>query len=562
MRTTRRGADIVSKPQTPRLAYELLADAFVAEGLSALFTLMGDGNMHWSTAIASRGVATFHVRDEHNACMMAVGHHSATGEVGVASTTYGPGVTQISTALASAAAAGIPLVVFVGETPLRSGWHNQRIEQQPVVVATGARYLAARSLERLPTVVGEAFHIARQERVPVVLAVPYDLQMMTVDASFDLQSSATLPPRRPTLPYRDEIEGLAQRLRTATRPIVIAGRGVMAAGAGAGVARMARCGGALLATTLPVRGLFDDDPFALGVAGGYTGEPIRSIFAEADLVVAVGASMTNYTVDGGNLFPQAFVVQIDEHPVGRKHGRLVAHEYIRADAKLVVEAVVAELEATGRDTPGFRTPAVAERIAVTDQRQFDIESGALDPRQVVGALDRVLPKDWDIVSGSGHSSYFYAQLKNRRPERFHAIREFGAIGNALGISMGVAASLTDRRVVLIEGDGSLLMHIQEFETIRRHGLPLLICTLNDGAYGSEIHKLRADGVDESQAVFGRPDFASIAQGFGIRGSTVTDLASLDNLVANLANDGEAAVWDFPISVAVTSPRMDRRTAVR
>jgi len=79
------------------------------------------------------------------------------------------------------------------------------------------------------------------------------------------------------------------------------------------------------------------------------------------------------------------------------------------------------------------------------------------------------------------------------------LREFGAIGNSISIAMGVAAAKKTGKVLLIEGDGSLIMHIQELETMRRHGIKLLICVLNDGAYGAEIHKLRQDGLDDSGA---------------------------------------------------------------
>jgi acetolactate synthase-1/2/3 large subunit len=78
------------------------------------------------------------------------------------------------------------------------------------------------------------------------------------------------------------------------------------------------------------------------------------------------------------------------------------------------------------------------------------------------------------------------------------------------LAIGGAAARTNGKVVLFEGDGSLLMHIQQLETIKRHRLKLLICVLNDGAYGAEIHKLRADGVDDSGAIFGRTDLAAIA----------------------------------------------------
>lgn len=145
-----------------------------------------------------------------------------------------------------------------------------------------------------------------------------------------------------------------------------------------------------------------------------------------------------------------------------------------------------------------------------------------------------------------------------RPQaRFLTIREFGAIGNGIGYAMGVAAARPGDTVVMFDGDGSLLMHVQELETMRRHGMNVLICVLNDGAYGSEIHKLRDEGLADDGAVFGRADLGAIARGFGIGGARVTDLGRLPAMVADFARTGGSAVWDFPVSDRVASPVIRR-----
>ena len=115
--------------------------------------------------------------------------------------------------------------------------------------------------------------------------------------------------------------------------------------------------------------------------------------------------------------------------------------------------------------------------------------------------------------------------------------------------------------MLIDGDGGLLMHVQELETIRRHGLKILFCILNDGAFGSEIHKLRADGLSDHGAIFGRGDLGAVARGFGLRGQIVSDLTKLPALIEAHVSGEDAEVWDFPISDQVTSPTM-RKTAGR
>jgi acetolactate synthase-1/2/3 large subunit len=552
--------------------YDALAEAFAAEGVDTQFILMGDGNMHWATALSKLpGVQTVHVRHEHCAVAAAMAYHVATGKIAAASVTCGPGLTQLMTALPAAVRAHLPVVVFSGEAPINAKFYNQAIDQAPFVYATGAHYISAHSVPRMLDHVREAFHVARLERRPVVLGVPYDMQKLPFTAKSPyVPSTKFMPDGGRTQPDPAQVAMLIERIRAAKRPVVLGGRGAIRSGARAVAEALADRCGAVLATTLPARGLFDRHPFSLGVAGGYASNLNREILGSVDLVIAIGASLSYYTVDGGNMFPQAFVAQIDDAPRGLRDGMGAANLYIRADARASVEVLTAELDRTlgpGKPTAAaIRTNELAHRIAndPADTVEFDIAPGLLDPRAAISALDGVIPPDWDIVSGSGHQSYFNSQMRGRMPERFTAIREFGAIGNGLSFAMGVAAARRlgrDSRVVLIEGDGSLLMHIQELETIKRHGLRILICVLNDGAYGAEIHKMRADGIDDSGAIFGRPPFESIARGFGLRGAEVRNLDTIPKLFADFAGQGETEIWNIQISDQVTAPTM-RKTIAR
>jgi acetolactate synthase I/II/III large subunit len=543
--------------------YHALAEAFAAEGVDTQFALMGDGNMHWSTALAELpDVATIHVRHEHCAVAAATAYHLATGKIAAASVTCGPGLTQIMTALPAAVRARIPLVVFSGETPLHAKFYNQAIDQAPFVVATGAHYIAAHSTQRMLDYVREAFYIARHERRPVVLGVPYDLQKLAHTAKTPYVTSAALVPDGGRMqPDPAHIAALVERIRMAKRPVVLAGRGAMRSGAQVAAEMLADQVGALLATTLPVRGLFDHHPYSLGLIGGYGSTLSREVLATADLVIAVGASLSYYTVDGGSLFPNAFVAQIDDAPRGLRDGLTAANLYVRADARAGVEALLDTLDPT---TPAAtnRTPELAHSIAhdLADDMTFNLEPGVVDPRAAIRALNAVIPKSWDIVSGSGHQAYFVSQMRSRPAEKFHTIREFGAIGNGLSYALGVAAARRQGAkgtIVLIEGDGGLMMHIQELETLKRHGYRVLVCCLNDGAFGSEIHKLRADGIDDSGAIFGRPPFEAIARGFGLRGAEVRDLSVLPALFREFEAQGETEVWNIQISDQVTAPSMRR-----
>jgi thiamine pyrophosphate-dependent acetolactate synthase large subunit-like protein len=467
-------------------------------------------------------------------------------------------VTQVITALPAAVRAHLPLVVFAGEAPLKSGWYNQEIDQAPLITATGAAYHRLHMPERMPVAIRDAFLQARRERRPVVIGVPFDLQNRPWDGPADLPrtSRELLPRPSPMPPHPDDVARAALLLAGAERVVVLAGLGAAEAGAGAACRALAARTGGLLSTTLPARGLFHDDPFCIGISGSFTPEVGLEYLAQADLVVAVGCSLAYHAGGGGQLWPKAKMLQVDIDPVAVSQGQEVARHHLRADARLGVEALTAALPASSRR---WRTDAMAARIRDTkpDRHVFDIPAGLLDPRDVVAALEKALPRDWEMVNSSGHCSWFFAQMPSRAQEKFLSIREFGAIGNGTSFAMGVAAARPDRPVVLFDGDGSLLMHVQELETIRRHRLSILIVVLNDGAYGSEVHKLRSEGLPEDGSVFGYCDLAGIARGFGLQGRTFKTLEGLPKLVAEFAAGGGAAVWDFHVSDKVVSPTIRR-----
>ena len=541
---------------TGNLVYDRLAAVVAQEEPGACFALLGDANMAFATRLEEAGVRTIHVRHEHCAVAAATAYARKTGNVGFATVTCGPGVTQVLTALPAAVRAGIPLVLFAGEAPLTSAWYNQAIEQRPLVEATGAAYHSLHVPAQMPVAIRDAFVQAREERRPVVLGVPFDLQNRPWDWGEALPppSHTVLPATHSQPPYPEAVAAAAEVIADARRIVVLAGLGAVEAVQAC--RDLAQRLDGMLATTLPARGLFQDDPFSIGIAGGFSSEVAREVLGEADLIVAVGTSLAAHGSDHGKLWPQARVLHVDVAPRFKSQGRVVAEAHLAGDAELAIEALLA---AVPERAPDWRSDDLARSIVErpADSAEYAPDPPNLDPRDVIAALDAALPMDWEMVNSSGHCSYFAAQMPNRPFRHFLTIREFGAIGNGVSYAMGVAAARPDVPVVLFDGDGSLMMHVQELETIRRSGLNILIVALNDGAYGSEIHKLRAEGLSDAGAVFGRTDLAAIARGFGIGGETVSDLGAFPAMIDAFAASGGAAVWDVPISDQIISPVIRR-----
>ncbi len=536
---------------------DVLAQAFRAEGVDTLFTLMGDANMYWSEAMSRiPGMQLVHARHEHCAVAMADGYARGTGKVGVASTTCGPGFTQIMTALTIAAKATTPMVVFAGDSPMLASYYVQAIDMEPLARATGAHFVAIKSLDRALDNVREAFHVARLERRPVVLSVPMDLQKQAYPFMTDYAPSTDYMPT-PQRPAADPalVTRLVEMIGAAKRPIIIAGRGAKLSKARDEIEALADHAGALVATSLQAKGFFHGNPFDLDIAGSYAHDFAREMFAEADLVIGFGVGLGAYTTESGYLYPEAQVVQVDLAPRGLWQGLRTADLHIHADAGAAAAQVLAALQAKGGKRDGYRSAELAARIAKVspDPKDFPIGPGVVDPRRIVEELDRTIPKDWDVIIGGGHfTSMALTHLKGRDPERIHTVSDFGAIGNGLPAAIGIAAARKDGKVLLIEGDGSLLMHIQELETVRRQGIRLTIAILNDGGYGAEIHKFRAGGIDAGIVIHGRGDLAGVATGFGLRGGTVSGMGQLEKLYAEHQAGNSATLWDIHTDDTVVS----------
>src|SRR5262249_6090388 len=152
---------------------------------------------------------------------------------------------------------------------------------------------------------------------------------------------------------------------------------------------------------------FYGETYCIGIGGGWSSDVATELFAEADLVIAIGASLTGFTTHSGKLYPRAGVVHIDVNPRAVRHNRAVAHFHLRADALLGVVAVNNCLARLVNGKIGYRTPETATQLKRSPDRRPDkCPDGMIDPNRAIQAIDRVVPKDWFLVGGSGHCAYF------------------------------------------------------------------------------------------------------------------------------------------------------------
>lgn len=535
-------------------AYEAIVDALVVEGVEDVFGLMGDGNMLPMAEMMRREeLSVIDVRHEGTALTMAVGAAAISGNVAVCTVTCGPGLTQLGTALVDAVRAHAQVLVLAGDLAPTDRHINQWFPQSAFVASTGAAYLRVDDLDHLPDVLAQAFFTIRAEHRPVVLGVPMSLQDDEYGWDWTYRR-APAPATRSIPPSAAEVSVVCDLISKARRPVVIAGEGAVRSGMREMIVELCDRIGALAATTLRAKGFFGSYPFAAGIAGAFSTATTRVLFAEADLVVALGASVNYYTTEGGYLFGDAKIISIDSGPP-RLRTEVDLELLVCADLESALPVVLKTIAGAPAVSGGFHTDDVRSRI--TGQQPAELAQAVsghpqdLHPVTVVQHVDAVMPDDANLVVGVGHFWSFPIMYAAAEPGRFRVSYDFGSIGQAVPTAIGMARA-SHRPTVVFEGDGSLLMHVQELETLHRHPLPVLVIVMNDGNYGAEFHKLKAHDLVAADAAFGRPDFARIAQAFGIRGRAVEQLDDVARWVAEFSADQEPTVIDVPIDPSIVS----------
>jgi thiamine pyrophosphate-dependent acetolactate synthase large subunit-like protein len=514
--------------------------AFFDRGVDTAFGVLGSGNFVATEAFVAAGGAFHAARHEGGAASMADGFGRVTGRPALVSVHQGPGLTNAITAIGEAVKARVPMVVFAGDTAPGALRSNFRIDQHALVESVGAR---AERLHGPGSAVADAARAlarARDERRPVVLMAPVDLQEEAVEegavaSRLPARPAPGTPAPAPLPPGASPaaVAALADLLLAARRPLVIAGRGAVVADAGGPLAELGERAGAMLATTAMAKGLFEGHPHHLGISGGFSSPPAAELIASADLVLAVGASLTPWTTREGSLFAAAEkLVRIDvEADAAVGEG---ADLVVLGDAAEVIAALCTELAERGHDCRRHPDIEAAARRCAWRLQPFDEAPGPgrIDPRSFSIALEAALPADRTVVVDSGHFvgwPAMYLEPPDARSWVF--VNAFQAVGLGLGAAIGAAMARPGRVTVLAIGDGGLLMSLAELETAGRLGLPLLIVVYDDAAYGAEVHPFGAAGHDVSLVRFPDTDLAAIGRAAGLGAVTVREPADLEPVAA-------------------------------
>ncbi|NKQ56164.1 thiamine pyrophosphate-binding protein [Amycolatopsis sp. K13G38] len=527
--------------------------AAVAEVLAghgqALFGVLGDANMQYVADFINGGGSYIGAIDERGAVMMAIGYARRLHRVGVVTVTHGPGLTNTLTSLVEAVRSRTPLVLLTGDTPPVPDY-VQLLDVGAAVAPTGAHYRRVVAAETVADELSAALRRAQADRLPVVLDIPFHLLSREVILP---RRPGPIPERQAVRPDPDALDEALGIIASASRPVVLAGRGAALCDAREPLLALAHALGAPVATTLLGRDLFRGDPCDLGVLGTVSHDIAIETVGASDCVIAFGAGLNQYTTAHGWLADGRAVVHVDDD-----QGRLDRYTPVTAgivgDAAVVARAMTEQLEAAGHSPSGFRSPALADRLAARDPRADFTDASTtefLDARTAMIELDEILPADRVIVSDVGR--YVIAPWKYLHvpePLSFTHTAAFGSIG--LGIAAGVGASAADRTrpTVVIAGDGGAMMGLIEFTTAVREKLPLVVIVVNDRCYGAEWAQMEKYGIDPALSLIPWPSFETMASAFGGHGLTVRTAGDLKRIPDLIAEGKLPLMVDLHIDPAV------------
>jgi acetolactate synthase-1/2/3 large subunit len=524
-----------------------------AEGVEVMFGIPGGAILPLYDAIA-RGTTVRHVlaRHEQGAGHMAEGYARASGRVGVAVATSGPGATNLVTPIADAWMDSTPLVCITGQvrTHLIGTDAFQECDITGITIPIVKHSWLVQDVSEVPHVLKAAFHVARTGRSgPVLVDIPRDVQEAELDFSYpgDVSLPGWKPPRRG---HPRQIAAAAQAVAAAERPILYVGGGVLNAHATEELLEVAEAGRIPVVTTLMAKSGFPEShELHVGWPGMHGPKWSNWALNKADVIVAVGSRFDDRVTGKVSAFaPGATIVHLD---VDAAEISKIRH----ADVPVVgpLKPVLAELarDLASTAVPG-RTDAWLGQIAEW-REQFPLRYGnggdMLKPQRVLEALRDLTAGRDDVIWTTGvgqHQMWAMQYIGCDRPRTFITSGGLGTMGYGIPAAVGAKAARPDATVVCVDGDGCFQMTQQELATSVLEELPIVVVVVNNGYLGmvrqwqDMFFEERFSQIHLTHAV---PDYAALARAYGGVGLTVESEDELEGALAEALACGRTAVVD-------------------
>ncbi len=531
-------------------AVDAIMECLKAEGVEVVFGLPGGANLPTYDAFVDSEIRHILVRHEAGGGHAAEGYAKATGKVGVAFGTSGPGATNLVTPIVDAMMDSVPVVFMTGQ--IRSdllGTDGFQEADTIGITMPGVKHsFMVTNAQDIPRTIHEAFYIARSGRPgPVVVDIPVDVSRAEID--YEPVTEVSLPGYQPNVEGNaKQIRQAAKALAAAKRPVLYVGGGVVLGNASEELRALAASDRFPVTSTLMGLGSFPSEgPQWLGMLGMHGTRTANYSMDQADLICAIGARFDDRITGKLDEFaPSAKFIHIDVDPAEISKN-VPAHIPIVGDVKSILPRLTSEYRAIGPDSS-----RLDDWLAKIEEwkKEFplgysDTDDSEIRPQYMVEAVYEATGGNAIICSDVGQHQMWTAQYYHfPEPRRWINSGGLGTMGFGLPAAMGAKIGCPNQDVVLIAGDGSIQMNMQELAACSQEGIDVKVLIMNNGCLGmvrqwQELFwEKRYSHVDMGDY----PDFVKLAEAYGATGVRLTDKSTLvDDIRAAIATPGPVVV---------------------
>ncbi len=523
----------------------MVVESLQALGCEAMFGVPGGQTLPLYAAARDLGMRHVLMRDERSAACAADAYSRLSGRVGVCDATVGPGATNLVSGLAEALQSSTPMLAIVAD--VARGWDflrphgiaSQALDQRAMLSPVTKWVVRADSAHTLEATLDQAVRVATAGRPgPVAVEIPEDILSGDVgDQHLGRPLRAVAGPPRRGSASADEILAVADAIASHSRPVILAGGGVLASEAAAQLTRLSHAWRIPVVTTINGKGSIPEiERGACGVTGVFGAESANRVLADADAVLVIGSKLAQFgTFEWRLPALDQYVVQIDID--GEELGRTTRCDLgVVADARSVIEELV-ERAADRVDARWWHEAVVGPPRAIDSNNP-----GEIHPAQVVRIIDRFVDGSTIVVSDASLASGWVAQeIRTRTPGRsVVAPRGLAGIGWAGGAAIGAAVARPTSHIVSVAGDGAWAYAMAEVETASRLGLQITFVVLNNAGLGWINHIEHRSGITP-RSTFNRVDFAAIGSALGANGVRVTTTDELADRLADAVGGGPTVI---------------------
>ena len=546
---------------------KMVVEALKKEGVEAAFGYPGGTIMPFFDFLHREDIRMILARHEQGAVHAADGYARASGKVGVCVATSGPGATNLVTGIATANMDSIPLVLITGQVPVEMIGNDAFQEADIIGISrpiTKHSYLV-RNVEDIPRIMKEAFHIARTGRPgPVLIDLPKDVSVAMGD--FNYPERVNIRGYNPILNGNSQaIKKAMDLIRSAKRPVIYAGGGVITSEASEELAAFARKTGIPVTLTLMGLGAFPGtDSLFLGMLGMHGTVPANQAACECDLLIAIGARFDDRVTGRLSKFAtKAKIVHMDIDP-GSIGKNVPVDVPIVGDAREILREMLNSAEPLAIDSWREELMAVKRENPLTYRRDCPV----LKPQYVVEKIYELTGGDAIITTEVGQNQMWAAHyFRYDRPRTFLSSGGLGTMGYGFPAAIGAQVAFPDRVVFDIAGDGSIQMKIQELATAVLNELPVNIAILNNGYLGMvrQWQELFFDKVYAFSCLLQRPscprhcnnpdeecppyvpDFIKLAEAYGAVGIRVEHPEDVEGAIREAIGSPRTVILEFLVA---------------